>query len=78
MCQNGPGLCDEWDAYAGGNQVISVGCESLKLVDSPGVGEVIRPLRHGATIAHVDSDSYDSAREVWSSSTDQNMREVLG
>ncbi len=78
MCQNDPGLCDEWDADAGGNQVISVGCESLKLVEPPKAGEVIRPLRHGAKIEHVNSDSYDSAREEWSSTTDQSMREVLG
>ncbi len=78
MCQNDPGLCAEWDADAGGNKVVAVGCESLKLVEPPEVGEVVRPLRHGAKIKRIGSESYDSAREDWSNSAGINMREVLG
>ena len=80
MCQNDPGLCDEWDANTGGNRVISIVSQSLKLVEPPKDGDVIRPTLYGATIVDVDVDSenYDEAREKWASSTGQSAREVIG
>jgi len=78
MCQNDPGLCEEWDADAGGNAVVSVGCEALRLVEPPEAGVVVRPVLHGAKIEHVDGESYDEARDDWCDSTGLNGREILG
>ncbi len=78
MCQNNPGLCDEWDANAGGNAVISVDHHSLNFVEPPEDGEVIRPTVYGARIVDFESKNYDEAREEWSTSTGVSAREVLG
>jgi hypothetical protein len=78
MCQNDPGLCDEWDANAGGNAVIVVPARSLELVAAPAARETIRPVRHGAAVVKVKAESYDEAREAWAASTGANVRNVLG
>jgi hypothetical protein len=38
MCQNDPGLCDEWDATAGGNRAFTFGADAVHLAASPGDG----------------------------------------
>lgn len=63
MCQNDPGLCDEWDADAGGNAVIVVPAKSIELVAPPEEGETIRPVRYGAAVVEIEGGSYDEARE---------------
>lgn len=78
MCQNNPGLCDEWDADAGGNVVIMVARESLELVEPPTQGETVRSVCHVASIVNVESENYDDAREIWAGSTGASARNVLG
>ncbi|WP_092412941.1 hypothetical protein [Collimonas sp. OK307] len=78
MCQNDPGLCDEWDANAGGNKVVSVDCQSLSLVEPPNGGDTIRPILHGAILVDVESENYDTARVDWAVAADVNPQEVLG
>lgn len=78
MCQNDPGSCDEWDPNAGGNRVIHVPCQSLKLAEPPEGGDVVRATLYGASTVHVDSDDYDEAREKWASSSGESPRQVLG
>lgn len=78
MCQNQPGLCDEWDANAGGNAVLVVSSEDLTLVAAPGTGETTRKTRHGAVVTPTDADSYDRARESWSSHTGKGGHQILG
>ena len=53
MCQNDPGLCDEWDADAGGNAVIVVARYSIKPVVPPDEGETLRSACYGAVVVNV-------------------------
>jgi hypothetical protein len=78
MCQNDPGLCDEWDADAGGNAVIVVARESMEPVTPPETGETVRSVCHGAAVVDVEAESYEHARENWTGSTGANHGEVLG
>lgn len=78
MCQNEPGLCDEWDADAGANQVVAVPTTGLDLVQPPSSGEVVRPTRHGARTVLRSEENYESARAAWSKENDASPREVLG
>ncbi|CAM4226575.1 DUF1963 domain-containing protein [Comamonas aquatilis] len=78
MCQNDPGLCEEWDADGGGNQVIAVGTSELQLLQPPADGETLRQTRHGASLLTVDAADYDQARSQWMESSAKPGREVLG
>lgn len=78
MCQNDPGMCEEWDANEGGNKVIAVGTQSVRLIEPPPVGEVTRPVLHGAALVQVDSDDYDEARDIWCDANDASARQILG
>ncbi|MBE9602252.1 hypothetical protein [Pedobacter sp. MC2016-24] len=74
MCQNDPGLCDEWDPEGGGNKVIIVNSENLEFF-KPLEGEsLLRETVYGVNLIETDADDYDSARENW----EGNKRQVLG
>jgi hypothetical protein len=45
MCQNQPGLCDEWAPDAGGNAVIVVPVESPVAIQPPSQGETTLPFQ---------------------------------
>jgi hypothetical protein len=78
MCQNDPGMCDEWEADGGGNRVISATVEDLEPMEFPAEGEVSRGKVHGARIEEVDEDEYDAARAAWGDAVGQHQRDVLG
>lgn len=78
MCQNQPGMCDEWDADAGGNQVVTVPTTGLDLVQPPSSEEAVRPTRYGARIVVRGEEDYEAARAAWSKENDASPREVLG
>lgn len=78
MCQNEPGLCDEWDPNGGGNKVLSVAADNLELVLPPTQGEVIRPTRYGAKLIEQPEPDYDSARSAWAANNGISPREILG
>ncbi len=78
MCQNDPGLCDEWEADGGGNRVIAVDCGPLALVEPPATGAVSRSVLHGARIDAMEGDDYDEARDAWTDASGTGGREILG
>jgi hypothetical protein len=78
MCQNEPGLCDEWNSDGGGNKVLSVTSSSLQLVQPPTQGEVLRPTRYGAKVIEHPENDYDAARGTWAASNSASPREILG
>lgn len=78
MCQNGPGLCDEWDPNQGGNKVVSVSTNNLHFVSPPDGGETLRATRYGAALVQSDEQDYDEARTQWASASGKPAREVLG
>jgi hypothetical protein len=71
QCQNDPGLCDEWDANAGGNAALLVASTSMSPMPVPG-GEALLPdqtwirLEHYAEAARgsTPDDSYCDALDA--------------
>jgi uncharacterized protein YwqG len=79
MCQNEPGMCDDWDADSGGNRAIIVAADDgSRLADVPEDGYAVRDTIYGARVEAVDSPSYDEAREQWAQQNQCSPREVLG
>lgn len=78
MCQNDPGMCDEWDPNLGANKVIPVSTKNLQPVLPPDGGETIRPTHYGAVLTQLDEPDYDEARSQWASANGKPAREVLG
>jgi len=74
MCGNDPGMCDEWDADAGGNKVIVVDSENLEFFKPIDAGLSLRETEYGAKVIESPEADYDTARENWS----EKGREVLG
>jgi hypothetical protein len=78
MCQSDPGMCDEWDADAGGNKVVAVSADGAALAKPADKKNALRPTSYAAKIAHVAGDDYDTARSEWSKSSGKSQRQVLG
>jgi hypothetical protein len=74
MCNNDPGMCDEWDANGGGNKVIIVNEENLEFFKPIDTELSLRETVYGAKEIETVAVDYDSARENWTG----NRREVLG
>ena len=74
MCNNDPGMCDEWDAEGGGNKVIIVNAEHLGFFKPMDTELSLRETEYGVKLVEREEDDYDSARENWTG----NRREVLG
>jgi hypothetical protein len=75
MCQNKPGLCEEWDANGGGNKVVPVPTDDLALLQPPPSGETTRATRYGAIVVEQPDTDYETARNRW---TSIRPGEVLG
>jgi len=78
MCQNDPGLCEEWDPDEGGNKVIVTIPENLEFVIKPGGGDTTRNIEYGATVVELDSENYTGALTNWLAENDVDPGEVLG
>lgn len=74
MCQNDPGVCDEWDANSGGNKVIIVKDKKLESFSPKNKRIALRQTEYRGDILEVDAGSYDEARQNWKG----NTRDVLG
>jgi hypothetical protein len=73
MCNSDPGMCDEWDADAGGNTVIVVSGDNMEIFKP--VSEMsLRDTEYGARIVEAEGENYDEEREKWQGS----QRDVLG
>jgi hypothetical protein len=78
MCQNEPGMCDEWEADAGGNCAIVMPTVTLAEAQPPEGDATVRKTRYGARQVTSPLDNYDAARETWCKETGGKGREVLG
>lgn len=78
MCQNDPGLCDEWDANEGGNAVAVTTPTDLEVVKAPSKGITLRETEHSAQLVEVAADNYEMARTEWAQSNSVSSGEVLG
>jgi len=78
MCQNEPGLCEEWSPNDGGNQIIVTIESNLEYVTPPVGDNLVRDTHYGVTVVEFESNDYDEAREKWSSDNGVSPRQVLG
>lgn len=78
MCQNDPGMCDDWDADGGGNSVIVIKPAELEYVTIPSEGETLRDTEYSAVVVEVDASDYAEAIDIWAERNSLSPREVLG
>jgi len=77
MCQNDPGLCEEWDPVAGGNQALLFPPDGLRAaVVPPGQATTLGEV---CAVRSVPSDGdYDEARVAWAEREGRPEQDVLG
>ncbi|WP_203924585.1 DUF1963 domain-containing protein [Rugosimonospora africana] len=78
MCQNDPGLCDEWDANAGGNRAFVFGSDATDVVSVPDDGVCLLEETSAVDFVQVQTDDYLEARERWARDTGRSVLDVLG
>ncbi|WP_323369185.1 DUF1963 domain-containing protein [Streptomyces alkaliterrae] len=79
MCQNDPGMCEEWDPTAGGNAAYVFPAEELPSpVSAPEGGETKLGEVSVFGYERVDSDDYYEASTGWAKRTGRPQREALG
>ncbi|GAB3757188.1 hypothetical protein GCM10028817_28750 [Spirosoma pomorum] len=79
MCNNDPGMCDEWDANGGGNKVMLV--EGLQLEPFyPTEGELsIRDTSEYSTdIIEIAAEEYYDAKESWGGEDEKVLGQLYG
>ena len=76
MCQNAPGMCDDWDPSSGGNQALIVPAGLASAV-VPGEGVTLLGAVSAVAYADVEGD-YDEARERWARHENRPLEQVLG
>ncbi len=74
MCQNDPGMCEEWDPFAGGNKALLFGADGLTAATPPGTGVTKLPEVSAVKFEDHPDEDYDTARRSFGERT----REVLG
>ncbi len=77
MCQNDPGLCDEWDAGSGGNRAFVFKGE-VAPVGVPEGGETQLGEVSAVKMVDVSASDYNEARERFGKESGVGMRAVLG
>ncbi|MFD5970621.1 hypothetical protein ACFWGR_31085 [Streptomyces sp. NPDC060311] len=78
MCQNDPGLCDEWDPVAGGNRALLFPRAGLTPAPVPTGDETLLAETCGIDCTARDAAPYDEARGKWSQAHGRPLRDVLG
>jgi hypothetical protein len=82
MCQNDPGMCDEWSPTAGGNKALLFPAARVRPMLAPGADDSEDVLRLGAVnavaLVSLPAADYGSAREEWSSRGGNELGNVLG
>lgn len=77
MCGNDPGMCDEWDAAAGGNQALIFPADYLYRAIVPDGGATGLGAVSAVRYATAEAD-YDQARLDWAERDGRPGRDVLG
>ncbi|MEM7343152.1 MAG: hypothetical protein AAF485_02835 [Chloroflexota bacterium] len=78
MCQNDPGMCDDWDANGGANAVIITKPIELEFVPVPAEGVTLRETEYSAAVVEFEASTYEEARNEWVKNNSVSRREVLG
>jgi hypothetical protein len=78
MCQNDPGLCDEWDPSAGGNRAFVFTPDATHIPIPPGDGIALLDEACAVEFEEVDTEDYLDAPERWHQRSSRPAQEVLG
>ncbi len=78
MCQNDPGLCEEWDAKLGGNKAFVFPAGPVRAAQVPGEGDTSLGEVSAVDVREVDGSDYWSARTKWTEAAGGPGRVVLG
>ena len=78
MCQNDPGVCEEWSPDDGGNKVVVTPLTTLASVSSPAEGETTRAEEYAAHLVTVDANDYEAARKKFTEDNNMSYRQILG
>ncbi len=78
MCQNDPGLCDEWDPVAGGNRALLFPRAGLTAAPVPAEGRTLLQETCGVDCTVTGAAPYHKARSHWSQAHGRPVRDVLG
>jgi hypothetical protein len=78
LCQNDPGLCDDWDATAGGNRAYLFGADATHIPDAPDDGVALLDETSAIRFDELDVENYLEAPERWHRQTGRPVPEVLG
>jgi hypothetical protein len=90
MCDNNPGMCEQWDPEAGGNTVIASPVDGgLELVDPPSEGETLLWKMDNGTKSHpswgattktveVDDDELDEDDDAYMQASEDGDFEDIG
>ena len=78
LCNNNPGLCEEWDPDAGGNYVLIVPARNSEPLKTAPADSAFRKPLYGASIVSVYEPDYDLARAAWAESNSVSPRQVVG
>lgn len=77
MCANDPGMCDEWDATAGGNQALTFAGGPLVPATVPEGPATMLGEASAVRCVTVNAD-YDDARRAWAEREGRPLGDVLG
>jgi hypothetical protein len=78
MCQNDPGLCDEWDATGGGNRAYLYDDHDLTPATVPTEGETLLGAVSAIRLELVDAADYGEAIDGWQGGDRDATRTILG
>ncbi|MCP3785351.1 YwqG family protein [Micromonospora sp. A3M-1-15] len=78
MCQNDPGLCDEWDPSAGGNRAFIFLADAAHTRTPPGDGITLLDEACAVEFEDIAAEDYLDAPERWHQRSGRPVREVLG
>ncbi|WP_245736527.1 DUF1963 domain-containing protein [Micromonospora pattaloongensis] len=78
MCQNEPGLCDEWDATGGGNRAFVFGSDATRAALVPDEGVTMLDETSAIGFAQIEGDDYLGARDRWAGESGRSVLDVLG
>jgi hypothetical protein len=63
MCQNDPGLCQEWDPWAGGNRALLLARDGLEPAAVPGEGETLLPESFEISFLHIERTEVEAVQD---------------
>lgn len=78
MCQNDPGLCDEWDSTSGGNRAFVFGADATLTPAVPSDGVTMLEETSAVRFEEVDVEDYLDAAQHRSRQTGRDVADVLG